>query len=182
VFWLEVELHDLADAQPFEPTLRCGAALAGFKRAVNDRLGQGISRDSTRARSAPESWRSKKTAPELPRKSVSHRTALATAAQPRPASPGPALPSRLDQPGFKFGRLSRVNIRSRLTMAFLCADRLSNHLLLAVQPARWFSYRQGGGYGFAPKKGAGGWRPMSRSWSRDLPARAAWRRLPRGTP
>src|SRR5271157_1141540 len=67
--------------------------------------------DQRDVRSAREPALSR-TAPDRPTSPAPHRTALAPAAQPRPAPPGRALPS---EQGVNFGRRSGVTFRRRLT-------------------------------------------------------------------
>src|SRR5271165_2415191 len=71
--------------------------------------------DQRDVRSAREPALSR-TAPDRPTSPAPHRTALAPAAQPRPAPPGRALPSAPFTRGVNFGRRSGVTFRRRLTV------------------------------------------------------------------
>ena len=65
-----------------------------------------------------------------------HAIALAPAAQPRPATPGQALPAMPDQRGVNFGRRSGVNIPSRLTVCPNCGCTTCNDCRRGESP-RW---------------------------------------------
>src|SRR5271166_3186440 len=78
--------------------------------------------DQRDVRSAREPALSR-TAPDRPTSPAPHRTALAPAAQPRPAPPGRALPSAPFTRGVNFERRSGVTFRRRLTAIVLDRHR-----------------------------------------------------------
>src|SRR5208337_4542112 len=112
--WLEAlpeNLQDSATAEALQAI--CDLDLTELQAIVPPR---GFGRDRPARRPLGTRAGASKTAPDRPTSPAPHRTALAPAAQPRPAPPGRALPSAPFTRGVNFGRRSGVTFRRRLTI------------------------------------------------------------------